>query len=172
MKLSLYTAALVVSSATAFAPSAFTASRTSLTQANLFGDAEKGEGGDKKPGMFDQLAMLKKAQELASKKKEIEKDLQAMEFQGSAADGKVTATMKYVASSNAMDPTPDYSVEGFDFDDEWFEAASAEDLSTAVLEAYQNGLVETKKATEEKFAALADDLKDMMGAVTAPAPAS
>ena len=145
----------------AFAPAANNV-RTGLTQANLFGGAEKGEGGEtKQPGMLDQLAMFKKAQEIAGKKKEIEKELSSMEFKGTGADDKVTVSMQYVASKNPMDPQPDFVVSGVDFDDEYFESASAEDLSAAVLEAYQSSVVETKKTTEEKFAVLAEDLKDV-----------
>ena len=132
---------------------------------NLFGDADKegADGGKKQPGMFDQLAMFKKAQEIAGKKKEIEKELSAMEFQGKGADDKVTVSMQYVASKNPIDPQPEYVVSNIDFDQEYFDGASPEDLSAAVKEAYQNSIVETKLKSEEKFASLAEDLKEIMG---------
>ncbi|MEM7675421.1 MAG: hypothetical protein AAF449_05395, partial [Myxococcota bacterium] len=58
--------------ATAFSPSP-AARQTS--QLNLFGGgggAKPDAGGNQQPGMMQQMAMFKKAQEIAQKKKEIE----------------------------------------------------------------------------------------------------
>lgn len=94
MKLSLLIVTLLSSSVTAFtvvSPS----SAGSTTALSLFGGGDKGGGAAAKgPGMMDQIAMLKKAQEMAQKKNKIDQELKAMSFEGSAEDGKVTVTMK------------------------------------------------------------------------------
>ena len=65
---------------TATSATAFSTSRTAAatlrqsTTLNLFGSKPKDSNSDaaKQPGMMDQLAMFKKAQELAQKKKKLE----------------------------------------------------------------------------------------------------
>lgn len=105
MKLSVPLVALFVVGTDAFCPSAFHRPSTCL---NLFGGGNKDGGGAKKqPNMMDQLAMFKKAQEIAQKKKDIENELAKMDYSGSAADGKVTATIKVSNSPQKM--TKDYT---------------------------------------------------------------
>src|SRR3569623_1777961 len=71
---------------------------TSTSALHLFGNPK--EGGDKKgPGMMDQLAMFKKAQEMAQKKQKLDEELKKMEFPGASEDGKVKAVFKYVPIS-------------------------------------------------------------------------
>ncbi len=74
--------------------------------------------------MMDQLAMFKKAQEVAQKKAALDKELQEEDFQGTAADGKVTAKFKYVPIKNPMDPNPDYELVDLSLDDAFFEESS------------------------------------------------
>ena len=105
MKFSVPLVALFVVGTDAFCPSAFHRPSTCL---NLFGGGNKDGGGAKKqPNMMDQLAMFKKAQEIAQKKKDIENELAKMDYSGSAADGKVTATIKVSNSPRKL--TKDYT---------------------------------------------------------------
>eukprot|EP00977_Amphora_coffeiformis_P004561 scaffold982_cov169-Amphora_coffeaeformis.AAC.14 len=156
--------ALTAHSALAFAPT-LTSSSTSTTALNLFGGGggKKEGGGDKGPGMMNQLAMFKKAQEVAQKKKKLDEELQATPFVAEAADGKVKASFKYVPVMNPMDPNPDYEAIGFEFDDEYYESASAEELSAACKEAVLSGVETINNAVAEKYAVLQQDLMDALG---------
>lgn len=168
MQISVLAAACLVSAATAFSPTPMNAKST--TALNLFGG--KKEGGEKAGpmgGMMDQLAMFKKAQEIATKKKEIEEELKLLDFEASSENEKVSVTMKYIPSANPMDPQPDFEVTKFDFDDEWFESAAPEQLSSSIGEAYRAGIKATMLGSEEKFKVLAEDLQAMMGATAPPA---
>ncbi len=160
MKTSVFVALMATSGAYAFAPSSTTS--TSPTQLGLFGGGNKG-GGDGKPGMMDQLAMFKKAQEMAQKKQKLDKDLSEQSFKGTAADGKVTVSCKFAPSKNPMDPQPDYEATGFDFDEEWWESASPEDIGVAVAEAYRDGIQVTNLAVQEKYKELEEDIKSLQG---------
>lgn len=174
MKLSLAAVfALFWSCADAFAPvsrysvssSSTQTTISSASQLHLFGGGKKddGAGAKKGPGMMDQLAMFKKAQEIAAKKTKLDTELAALTFEGVAADGKVKAMCKFAPSKNPMDPQPDVDTIGFEFDDEWYESASPEDLSAAVLEAIKNGNEKTQTAVAEKYATLQGDLTAALG---------
>lgn len=147
---------------------AFTASSTSRTkiiipsQLNLFGGGNKGDGEAKKPGMMDQLAMFKKAQEMAQKKQKLDAELQKMDFQG-IAEGKVNVAIKFVPVSNPMDPNPDYEATSFDFDETWFDSASPEEISEAVKAALQDGIDKTNVAVAQKYSILQEDLMAALG---------
>ncbi len=160
MKTSVFVALMATSGAYAFAPSS--TSSTSPTQLGLFGGGNK-SGGDGKPGMMDQLAMFKKAQEMAQKKQNLDKELSEQSFKGSGADGKVTVSCKFAPSKNPMDPQPDYQATGFDFDEEWWESASPEDIGAAVAEAYRDGIQVTNLAVQEKYKELEEDIKSLQG---------
>lgn len=164
MRTSVLAFTFLVSSAAAFAPSPIACrSDASATALNLFGG--KKEGGDNKGamgGMMDQLAMFKKAQEIATKKQAIEKELQLLTFDGKSSNEKVTVSMKYMPSLNPMDPQPEFEVQGFTFDDEWYAGASPDDIAAAATEAYRSGVQATMLGSEEKFKVLAEDLKAMM----------
>ena len=160
MKTSVFVALMAASGASAFAPSQ--TSNSSPTQLGLFGGGNK-EGGDGKPGMMDQLAMFKKAQEMAQKKQKLDKELAAESFKGTAADGKVSVSCKFAPSKNPMDPQPDYQAAGFDFDEEWWEAASPEEIGQAIAEAYRDGIQVTNVAVQEKYKLLEEDIKSMTG---------
>lgn len=83
---------LVVVGSTAFNPSV--SYQRSSTLLYLFGGGNKDSGVAKKPNMLDQLALFKKAQEIAQKKKDIENELAKVLYSGTSTDGKVTATVK------------------------------------------------------------------------------
>ena len=61
---------------------------------------------------------------------------------------------------NPMDPNPDYDTQSFEFDDDFYNSASPEELSAAVKEAILNGIETTNVAVAEKFAVLQQDLMD------------
>jgi DNA-binding protein YbaB len=161
---------LTLNGVVAFAPSSVSfcatsrttsASSTSSTKVDLFGGGGAKTDGDtqkKGPGMMDQLAMFKKAQEMAQKKKKMDDDLAAANYEGTAADGKVKVVCKFVPSKNPMmDPNPDIDPVSFEFDDEWFEAASPEELSAAVQEAITDGVDKTNAAMMKTYSALQED---------------
>jgi DNA-binding protein YbaB len=162
MKISIFIALMATSGASAFAPSPTTASYA--TQLSLFGGGASKDG-DAKPGggMMDQLAMFKKAQEMAKKKQTLDNELASETFPGTAADGKVTVDCKFSPSKNPMDPQPDYLATKFDFDKDWYEAASPEELSTAVQEAFKSGIEATNEAVKAKYSQLEEDIKALQG---------
>lgn len=116
--------------------------------------------------MMGTMAMFKKAQEIAAKKTKLDTELAALTFEGTAADGKVKAVCKFAPSKSPMDPQPDVDTIGFEFDDEWYESASPEDLSAAVLEAIKDGNEKTQTAVAEKYTTLQTDLAAVMGGAT------
>lgn len=146
-----------------------TSSSTTTTKLRLFGGGNKsGDGGAKKgPGMMDQLAIFKRAQEMAQKKQKLDNELAAETFEGSGADGKVKATCKFSPSKSPMDPQPDFETTGFEFDDEWYESATPEELSAAVMEAITDGTEKTNVAVMEKYKILEEDLRGVMGGAAA-----
>mmetsp|Transcript_24363 Transcript_24363/g.36141 ORF Transcript_24363/g.36141 Transcript_24363/m.36141 type:complete len:176 (-) Transcript_24363:102-629(-) len=173
MKFLILSIACLVSVSYAFCPLQ-TPSSQATSALNLFGGKKDGKDGSKPggPGLLDQMALFKKAQEIQSKKAAIEKELGEVVFSGKSENEKVTASVKYVASKSPMDPQPEFSVEGFDFDDDWFNDATPEDLSSAVVEAYRAGVKETQAESEKQFQSLAKDLQEMMGGGAAPAEPS
>jgi DNA-binding protein YbaB len=160
--------ALFATTAGAFSPQLHLVGRTSTTSLSLFGGGGGG-GGKKGPGMMDQLAMFKKAQEVAQKKAALDKELQEEDFQGTAADGKVIANFKYVPIKNPMDPNPDYELVDLSLDDAFFEESSPEDLSAAIQAAYTDGVDACNKAVMEKYQSLTAELSDVFGGAAPPA---
>lgn len=84
-------------------------SRTSDTSLNLFGGKKEGAAGGKEggPGFMDQMAMFKKAQEMATKKQKLDEELQQENYEGTGADGQVVASLAFIPVKNPMDPNPD-----------------------------------------------------------------
>jgi hypothetical protein len=166
MKLSLATvAALCISCTSAFTvtttrPSRTVSSSSSSAALNLFGDGGKSGGGNKGPGMMDQLAMFKKAQDMAAKKKKLDEELSKERFIGEGADGKVKGSFQFVPIMNPLDPNPDYEAKSFEFDDEFFASASPEELSAAVKECVLNGIEKTNIAVAQKYSVLQQDLME------------
>jgi YbaB/EbfC DNA-binding family len=156
MKLFLATAVTVcISCASAFVLTTTRPSST-VSSLNLFGDG--GKGGNKGPGMMDQLAMFKKAQDMAAKKKKLDEELSKERFIGEGAGGKVKGSFQFVPIMNPLDPNPDYEAKSFEFDDEFFASASPEELSEAVKECVLNGIEKTNVAVAEKYSVLQSDL--------------
>ncbi|GKY95125.1 hypothetical protein MPSEU_000476400 [Mayamaea pseudoterrestris] len=125
---------------------------TGSSALNLFGN--KKEGDAKAPGMMDQLAMFKKAQEIATKKKQLDEELAKGSWEVESADGNVKAVFKCLPSLNPMDPNPDYEAASIKFDQAWFDSASPEDISKAVKETVIKGIEVTTQAVAEKYSSL------------------
>lgn len=142
-----------------------TAVPPSSTSLNLFGSKPKGEGADKPggPGMMDQLAMFKKAQELAQKKQQLDKELAEEKITGTAADGKVEITVKYVPPQLPANPTPGYEAAAVNIDEGYLAEASAEELSAALVEAIREGEKNAMERVGEKYKSLEEDVKNIMG---------
>jgi hypothetical protein len=143
-------------------------SSTSYTTAiNLFGSGAgsgKSNSGEKKqPGMMDQLAMLKKAQEMAQKKQKIDEELKKMTFQGSSSNGKVIVTMSFVPTNNPMDPNPDYEATNFTFDETFYAESTPEQIAEACKEAWADGIANTNVVIAEKYNVLSGDLLAALG---------
>ena len=172
MKIQVFSAALLLSGVNAFSPSFVPRSavaQTSATELNLFGgkkDKKEGGGG---PGMMDQLAMLKKAQEIASKKMAIDKELAGMEHIGTDADEKVTIVVKYIAPAPMQQPG--YEPTSVKIDEEWMKSASTDDLNAALSAAMLSGLKSATENTAEKMQALTAELGEMMGSMGGAPPA-
>ena len=136
---------------------------TTSTSLNLFGGGGNKDKGNSGPGMMDQLAMFKKAQEIATKKRKLDEDLQKMIFTGTSSNNHVTVTMKYVPVINPMDPNPEYESTKFDFDDEYYNTVSTDDLAKDIQDAIVNGIEATNKMVAEKYSTLQSDLMEALG---------
>lgn len=165
MKIASLSLLLPLCSVRAFAPCPASNTQHSVTQLNLFGGGAKKDGEKKSLGMMDQLAMLKKAQEVATKKSKLDQELAAVDFKGSSENGKVTAVFKYVPSRNPMDPSPEYDAVSFVFDDDFYESASPEDLNVGVKEAIMDAVKNVNKGVEEKYETLKEDIAETFGAL-------
>jgi DNA-binding protein YbaB len=154
---------------TATTATAFSTSRTpakiyqSSTSLNLFGSKPKGEGDAKQPGMMDQLAMFKKAQELAQKKKALDDELANETIVGTAADGNIEVTIKYVPPQLPANPTPGYEAADVNINEEYLNEVSSEDLSAALVTAIRDGETKATARVGEKYKALEEDMKGIMG---------
>mmetsp|Transcript_3367 Transcript_3367/g.4927 ORF Transcript_3367/g.4927 Transcript_3367/m.4927 type:complete len:170 (+) Transcript_3367:114-623(+) len=133
-------------------------SSSSSTRLGLFGGGGK-DGEKKGPNMMDQLAMFKKAQEVASKKQDIDKEIANLDIVGNAADGKVTAQLKYLPPQ-AMNPTPTSEISSVTIDQAYFDDVSCEDLGTALVEAIRDGEKNLFGVVNEKYEALGKELQD------------
>jgi hypothetical protein len=162
MKLSLCLASFVaVVPAAAFTisqpmptTSALNHRQTTSSALNLFGNSNKENSEKKGPGMMDQLAMFKKAQEIANKKKQLDEELAKESWEATSVDGKVKTVFKVLPSPNPMDPNPDYEATSFTFDPEWYKSATPEEISKGVKEAVMSGIEVTNAAVAEKYTSL------------------
>ena len=164
MKLSLVSSALLIASSSAFSPSGVSGPVAQQSSAlNLFGGGNKGEGGEaSKPGMMDQLAMFKKAQEVASKKNELDKELQQIDIIGSAADDKIKVTVKYIPAQLPVNPNPSYDVVAIDIDETYLGEVASEDLSSALVDAIRDGETKATVLVAEKYKKLQTDMAEML----------
>jgi hypothetical protein len=143
-------------------------SKGTTTELYLFGgggkDKAAGGGGGGGPNMMDQLAMFKKAQEIATKKKKLDEELTKETFVGTSSDGSnVKVSMKYVPVQNPMDPNPEYESIQFTFDDGYYNNVSTDDLAQDIQDAIMNGIENTNKMVAEKYKALESDLREALG---------
>eukprot|EP00585_Thalassiosira_rotula_P001937 CAMPEP_0196141138 /NCGR_PEP_ID=MMETSP0910-20130528/8802_1 /TAXON_ID=49265 /ORGANISM="Thalassiosira rotula, Strain GSO102" /LENGTH=175 /DNA_ID=CAMNT_0041402195 /DNA_START=43 /DNA_END=570 /DNA_ORIENTATION=- len=167
----LATILLTASSATAFSTSRpgvinQNALQSSTTSLNLFGSKPKdpdAEGAPAQPGMMDQLAMFKKAQELAQKKNQLDKELSEEKIVGTAADGKIEISIQYIPPQLPVNPTPGYEATDVSIDEEYLAEVSAADLSEALVEAIRNGEKTATEKVGEKYKSLEEDMKKIMG---------
>ena len=159
--------AFVVSQAKQYHPSQSQQQRSSLVL-NLFGGGGNNKDGNtnsnKQPGMMDQLAMFKKAQDIASKKKKLDEELQTMSFIGTSSNEQVMVTMKYIPVTNPMDPNPEYESIQFTFpNDDYYNTVSSTDLSNDIKNAITDGIDKTNKMVAEKYTTLQSDLMEALG---------
>mmetsp|Transcript_38730 Transcript_38730/g.69829 ORF Transcript_38730/g.69829 Transcript_38730/m.69829 type:complete len:172 (-) Transcript_38730:224-739(-) len=163
----LATILLAATSATAFSTSRQgIVKQQSSTSLNLFGSKPKdgaADGQQQQPGMMDQLAMFKKAQELSQKKNELDKELADEKIVGSAADGKIEITIKYIPPQMPANPTPGYDATAVNIDEEYLAGVSAADLSVALVEAIRDGEKVATEMVGAKYKVLEEDMKKIMG---------
>eukprot|EP00571_Detonula_confervacea_P015687 CAMPEP_0172297738 /NCGR_PEP_ID=MMETSP1058-20130122/653_1 /TAXON_ID=83371 /ORGANISM="Detonula confervacea, Strain CCMP 353" /LENGTH=181 /DNA_ID=CAMNT_0013006923 /DNA_START=30 /DNA_END=575 /DNA_ORIENTATION=+ len=169
----LATILLTASSATAFSTSrpgnAIGQQHTSQTSTtlNLFGSKPKSDdsagGPPAQPGMMDQLAMFKKAQELASKKNAIDKELAEEKIIGTAADGNIKITVQYIPPQLPANPSPGFESDGVEIDADYLESVSAEDLSASLVDAIRDGESKASEIVQQKYKVLEEDMKAIMG---------
>ena len=169
MKVSLLSAAFLMGSIQAFTPTTFAPRSTTSTRLNLFGGKKEGGGGGGggeakggMGGMMDQLAMFKKAQEIASKKNNLDKEIAEMEIIGSAADGNVKVTIQYVPAQLPTNPSPGYDAIGVNLEESFLESASCEELSDALVDAIRDGETAATKIVAEKYKVLEEEMQGMM----------
>ena len=138
--------------------------QTTSTSLNLFGSKPKDPNADKQqPGMMDQLAMFKKAQELAQKKNNLDKELAKEKIMGTAADGNIEITIQYVPPQLPISPSPGYEATDVNINEEYLKDVTAEDLSASLVEAIRNGEQRATEIVGEKYKVLEEDMKAIMG---------
>jgi DNA-binding protein YbaB len=115
-------------------------------------------------GMMDQLAMFKKAQELAKKKQDLDKELMNMDIVGSSdSEGNVKVTIKYVPAQLPINPSPGYDAVNIDINDDYFNKVSAQELSEALVVAIRDGETQANIAVAQKYKVLEAELGSLMG---------
>ena len=115
-------------------------------------------------GMMDQLAMFKKAQELAKKKQDLDKELVNMDIVGSSdLEGNIKATIKYVPAQLPMNPSPGYDTVNIQINDDYFNKVSAAELSEALVAAIRDGETQANIAVAQKYKILEAELGSLMG---------
>jgi hypothetical protein len=144
-----------------------TPSAVQRTSLNLFGGGGGGKdsgGQPQQPGMMDQLAMFKKAQEIATKKRKLDEELQKTVYEGISTNENVKVMMKYVPVTNPMDPNPEYEPIQFIFDnDDYYNTVPVTDLSQDIQSALMNGIETINQRVAEKYATLQADLMEVLG---------
>ena len=140
---------------------------TTTTSLNLFGGkkASPDSGNKNNPmgGMMDQLAMFKKAQEIAKKKNDLDKEIAAMDIIGSAADEKIKVTVQYVPAQLPVNPSPGYDAVKVDIDEDYLNGVSCEDLSAALVDAIRSGEAKANEVVAEKYKSLEAEMAEILG---------
>ena len=112
--------------------------------------------------------MFKKAQEIASKKAAIDKELAEEKIVGTSADGKIEVTVQYIPPQMPANPTPGYEASDVNIDADYLADVSPEDLSTALVEAIRAGEQKAAERVGEKYKSLEADIQGIMGGMAAP----
>lgn len=107
--------------------------------------------------------MFKKAQELSQMKNDIDKELAEEKITGSAADGNIEITVKYVPPQMPTNPSPGYEASDVTINEEYLASVSAEDLSSDLVEAIRAGEKSAMDLVGEKYKALEGQMKEIMG---------
>jgi len=162
MKLSILSTALLITlmngSTLAFAPQMISNTCTSTKSSlNLFGgkkDGAKDGGGGPGGGMMDQLAMFKKAQEIAQQKNKLDDELRGMDIIGTAAEGKIKVTIKYSPAKMPASPSPGYDAIDVNIDEEYLNEVSSEVLSEDLVLALRDGETRATEVVTEKASRL------------------
>jgi len=144
---------------------------TTTTSLDLFGgkkDGEKAEGGGGGGGMMDQLAMFKKAQEIAQMKNKLDDELKTMDIIGSGADGKIKVTIQYQPAQMPTSPSPGYDAVNIDIDEAYLSEVSSEELSEQIVAALRDGETRATEIVTEKYKSLEASLQGIMGQGAAP----
>ena len=145
--------------------------QTTSTSLNLFGSKPKdpnAQGGG--PGMMDQLAMFKKAQELSQKKNDLDKELSNEKIMGTAADGNIEVEISYIPPQLPVNPSPGFEASNVNINEEYLASVSAEDLSTALVEAIRDGEKTATEKVTEKYKSLEEAMQEIMGSAAAATP--
>eukprot|EP00986_Skeletonema_menzelii_P013451 scaffold7852_cov151-Skeletonema_menzelii.AAC.16 len=162
---------LTASSATAFSTARISShsvtQSSSSTSLNLFGSKPKDPNQPQQPGMMDQLAMFKKAQEIATKKKKLDDELSNETITGTSAEGNIEITVKYVPPQLPANPTPGYEAAAVSINEDYLKEVKAEDLSVALVEAIRDGESKATARVAEKYKELEEDMKNIMGGMAA-----
>ena len=107
--------------------------------------------------------MFKKAQEIATKKKKLDDELAQETITGSAADGNIEITVKYIPPQLPTNPTPGYEASAVNINEEYLESVACEELSEMIVEAIRDGESKATARVGEKYNELEDDMKGIMG---------
>ena len=107
--------------------------------------------------------MFKKAQELAQKKNNLDKELAKEKIIGTAADGNIEITIQYVPPQLPISPSPGYEATDVNINEEYLKDVTAEDLSASLVEAIRNGEQRATEIVGEKYKVLEEDMKAIMG---------
>ena len=107
--------------------------------------------------------MFKKAQEIATKKKKLDEELSNETITGTAADGNIEITIKYIPPQLPTNPTPGYEAAAVNINEEYLNDVKAEDLSVALVEAIRDGESKATARVGEKYKELEEDMKNIMG---------
>lgn len=112
---------------------------------------------------MDQLAMFKKAQEIAKKKQELDSEIAEMDIIGTAADGNIKVTIQYVPAQLPVNPSPGYDATKIDIDEDYLGDVSSEDLSAALVEAIRSGETKANEVVAEKYKSLEAEMSGILG---------
>lgn len=106
--------------------------------------------------------MFKKAQELAQKKKALDDELSNEIIIGTAANGNIEITIKYIPPQLPTNPTPGYEASNVNIKEEYLNEVSSEDLSVALVDAIRDGESKATERVTEKYKALEEDMRGIM----------